>query len=76
MYYVYLDMINILFTNVIASVGSQRSSQKYSPGCSCLSACGPSLDAGWRLRKRPSLVPAPGYIQGSLILNHRQQLGK
>lgn len=67
MYYVYLEKINILFTNVIASVGSQRSSQKYSPGNSCLSACGPSLDAGRRLRER--LVPAPGYIQGSQILN-------
>ena len=71
MYYVYLDMINILFTNVIASVGSQRSSQKYLPGSSCLSACGPSLDAGRRLWKRP-LVPAPGNIQGSQILNHTE----
>lgn len=43
----------------------QRSSQKYfPPGCSCLSACGPSLDAGWRLRKRPSLVPPPRLHPG------------
>ena len=72
MYYVYLDMLNILFTNVIASVGSQRSSQTYSPSNPCLSTCGPSLDAGRRLQKRPSLVPAPGYIQSCQVVNHTE----